>query len=112
MELHIPNSAFLGNIESFVSKADLTDPTYLRVSFNPSWVYVHPAVLTMVACAGALVRSQGGTIQARVPRIRTLPYLVRMKLSTIWGSIPSTRSRNTRLPGVSSRSLKSGQRTS
>lgn len=80
MELHLPNSAFLGNIETFVSKAHAEDPSKLRVTFNPRWVAIHPAVLAMVACASALVRSQGGVVEAEVPEIRSLPYLIRMKL--------------------------------
>jgi anti-sigma regulatory factor (Ser/Thr protein kinase) len=80
VRFHLPNSAFLGNIETFVSKVDPSGSGNLRVTFNPRWVYVHPAVLAMVACAGTLVRAQGGTVKATVPRMRTLPYLIRMKL--------------------------------
>lgn len=80
VELHLPNSAFLGNIETFVSKARAEDPSKLRLTFNPRWVAIHPAVLAMVACASALVRSQDGVVEAEVPDIRSLPYLIRMKL--------------------------------
>lgn len=80
VKIHLPNSAFLGNIESFVSKLDPRYPNRLSVTFNSRWVYVHPAVLSTVACAGLVARGNGGRVRANVPKIATLPYLIRMGL--------------------------------
>lgn len=49
MKLHIPNSAFLGNIDPFLATFDPTDPTRLEVTANEKWIFVHPIVLAMIA---------------------------------------------------------------
>jgi len=81
VELRLPNSAHLGNIEGFVrgfnpdGKAD-----ELSLEIHPKWVSVHPAVLAMSATAGATMIANGGLVTAKVPQIKSLPYLVRMGL--------------------------------
>lgn len=50
------------------------------MSFNERWVSVHPAILALTACAGALVRQNGGSVTGNVPQVRSLPYLIRMGL--------------------------------
>ncbi len=44
------------------------------------WVAVHPAVLAFTACAADCVTRNGGSHRGNVPRIRSLPYLIRMGL--------------------------------
>lgn len=55
MRIHLPNSAFLGNIDSFLRNFDPSDPNELRVTSNPKWISVHPIVLTMIAALGQSV---------------------------------------------------------
>lgn len=49
MRVHIPNSAFLGNIDSFLASFDPSESDKLEVTFNKKWIFVHPLVLSMVA---------------------------------------------------------------
>lgn len=80
MRVFLPNSAHLGNIEGFLRHFDPADPSRLEVAFHDRWVSVHPMVLAMVACVGATARADGIPVTVDVPNIRSLPYLVRMKL--------------------------------
>ena len=80
MKLQLPNSAFIGNIESFLKKLDPADPDVLSVTFNPKWVSVHPVVLSMVACLADSAIARGIQPEVKVESIRSLPYLVRMGL--------------------------------
>ena len=52
----------------------------LNFSMDHRWVAVHPAVLAFAACAADLVTQQGGLHLGEIPRIRSLPYLIRMGL--------------------------------
>lgn len=52
MKVHIPNSAFLGNINGFLSKLDLTDKSTLSITVNPKWISIHPLVVSMIAALG------------------------------------------------------------
>ena len=53
MRFHIPNSAFLGNINTFISSFDPSNPNELYISANPKWFSIHPVVISMIASAGA-----------------------------------------------------------
>jgi anti-sigma regulatory factor (Ser/Thr protein kinase) len=88
MEIHIPNSAFIGNIETFLRGFNADDPDSLKVSFHPKWVSVHPCVLAMTASLGLFCRERGGQPSAEIPEIRSLPYLIRMKLFEFLGINP------------------------
>ena len=59
MKLHLPNSAFLGNIEAFISKLNSENPCKRKISLNPKWVSVHPAVLTATAALALECRDKG-----------------------------------------------------
>ena len=52
MKIHLPNSAFLGNIDPFIRGFDPASPETLEISANEKWMSVHPAVLSMVAALG------------------------------------------------------------
>lgn len=52
MKIHLPNSAFLGNIDAFLSSIDDSDPKKLYLTANKKWISVHPVVLSMVAALG------------------------------------------------------------
>jgi anti-sigma regulatory factor (Ser/Thr protein kinase) len=52
MKIHLPNSAFLGNIDPFLRSFDTSKPEELEISANKKWISVHPAVLSMIAALG------------------------------------------------------------
>lgn len=52
MRIHLPNSAFLGNIDPFLRSFDPSSPDRLVVTSNTKWVSVHPLVIAMVATLG------------------------------------------------------------
>lgn len=58
MKVHIPNSAFLGNLNAFVKKADFSDPSGIYITANEKWMSVHPVVLCMIAALGVKVRAE------------------------------------------------------
>jgi anti-sigma regulatory factor (Ser/Thr protein kinase) len=58
MEIHIPNSAFLGNLNAFIKKADFSDTASIYITANEKWMSVHPVVLCMLAALGVMVRSE------------------------------------------------------
>ena len=83
MKIHLPNSAFLGNIDTFLNSFDPSDKHTLEVTFNEKWLFVHPVVLSMVAALGLTVDSKyviTGEIKARSGH-----YLPRMKLFDFLG---------------------------
>lgn len=49
MRIHLPNSAFLGNIDPFIETLDPTNPNILEITANEKWIWVHPVILAMVA---------------------------------------------------------------
>lgn len=52
MKVHIPNSAFLGNINAFLSSIDLSNEDRLEITVNKEWVSIHPIVLAMIGALG------------------------------------------------------------
>lgn len=52
MKIHLPNSAFLGNINAFLKSMDVSNPDILEITSNEKWISVHPVVLCMVASLG------------------------------------------------------------
>ena len=58
MQIHLPNSAFLGNIDPFLRKFDAKNPEKLKITANKKWISVHPVVLSMVAALGFTVKPQ------------------------------------------------------
>ncbi|MEK7383906.1 MAG: ATP-binding protein [Elusimicrobiota bacterium] len=58
MKIHLPNSAFLGNIDPFIRGFDPSSPRILEISANEKWMSVHPAVLSMVAALGLTVKPE------------------------------------------------------
>ena len=57
MKIHLPNSAFLGNIDTFLRSYDNSNPDVLEITAHKKWIAVHPAVLSMVAALGLTVKS-------------------------------------------------------
>jgi anti-sigma regulatory factor (Ser/Thr protein kinase) len=64
MRVHLPNSAFLGNIDAFLNSLDLADRSFLHITANKKWISVHPLVLAMVASLGRLVPPGGVSCDA------------------------------------------------
>lgn len=82
MKVTLPNSAFLGNIDSFLKQLDLSEPGKLSISSNPKWISVHPMVLSMIAALGATVKP---LITCETITAKSGHYLVRMKLFDLLG---------------------------
>jgi anti-sigma regulatory factor (Ser/Thr protein kinase) len=79
VHIYVPNSAFLGNIESFVGRLTSGDGD-LDITMNESWISVHPVVLAMIAAAGAEARQAGHDVRVASSPAGSLHYLVRMGL--------------------------------
>ena len=80
MKIHIPNSAFLGNIDTFLRGLDPSDPERLEISFNKKWFSVHPMVLAMVASVGRTMLEQNRAIICEPIESKSGTYLIRMGL--------------------------------
>ncbi len=80
MKIHIPNSAFLGNIDAFLRGLDPGEPGRLEVSFNKQWISVHPMVLAMVASVGRSMLEQNKPVVCEPVEAKSGNYLVRMGL--------------------------------
>lgn len=63
MKVHIPNSAFLFNIENFLSTLDMENDSKLHISAHPNWITVHPVVISMIAALGKLVEPSNITCE-------------------------------------------------
>lgn len=59
MKIYLPSGAFLGNIDPFLRGFDPREPDQFTISSHPSWVSVHPVVLTMLAALGTKLGQQG-----------------------------------------------------
>lgn len=79
MEIHIPNSAFLGNIDgTFLKRFNPSGTDSLHISTNQKWIAIHPMALSMTAALGlTLPPSQ---IICDPMMAKSAHYLVRMRL--------------------------------
>ena len=78
MKVHLPNSAFLGNIDPFLRTFDNSNPTKLKITANKKWISIHPVVLSMIASLGLTVKSSN--IQCEKLEAASKHYLERMGL--------------------------------
>ena len=78
MKIHLPNSAFLGNIDPFIRGFDPSEPDRLQITANDKWIAVHPSVISMVAALGLKVGSSN--IRCQKLEAGSSHYLVRMGL--------------------------------
>lgn len=83
MQIHLPNSAWLGNIDSFLRKFDPSGPGELRVTANPKWISVHPIVLTMIAALGQSVPHEN--LAFEILEAKSKHYFERMGLFRVLG---------------------------
>lgn len=58
MRIHLPNSAFLGNIDPFLRTFDPQNPDILEITANKKWISIHPVVLSMVAALGLTLKPE------------------------------------------------------
>jgi len=78
MKIHLPNSAFLGNIDPFLRTLDMTGSDRLRITTNKKWISIHPVVLSMVGAIGLTV--DPSKINFEKPEAASKHYLKRMGL--------------------------------
>jgi anti-sigma regulatory factor (Ser/Thr protein kinase) len=78
MRIHLPNSAFLGNIDPFLSSFDPSNPDFLEITANEKWISVHPMILSMVTALGLTIEPQN--IQCAKFTAKSKNYVSRMKL--------------------------------
>jgi anti-sigma regulatory factor (Ser/Thr protein kinase) len=81
MKIHFPNSAFLGNINPFLSGFEPNYPEKLEITANKKWISVHPVVLSMVAALGLTL--DGTKITCEKFEARSKHYFERMGLFQI-----------------------------
>ncbi len=86
MRIHLPNSAFLGNIDPFLRSFDGSDDTCLEITANEKWISIHPVVLCIIAALGLKVGSK--RIKPIKLEARSKHYLERMDLFGMIG-LPS-----------------------
>ena len=78
MKIHIPNSAFLGNIDPFLRGFDPSSPETIEITANEKWIAVHPIVLSMIAALGLTVKED--KIHCEKFEAKSKHYLARMGL--------------------------------
>lgn len=80
MKMHLPNSAFLGNLDTFLASFSPDERNKLDITFNEKWVWVHPIAISMVASLGLEVKLTGGKIICSGLGAKSLNYLASMGL--------------------------------
>lgn len=89
MEIYIPNSAFLGNINGFLEKIDLSNPESLKITANQKWVSIHPLVLCLIGALGKNIQNKN--IHCDTLLAPSAHYLKRMKLFDFIGVTPNIK---------------------
>lgn len=80
MKIYLPNSVWIGNIDSFINSFDTSNETILEITSHKKWVYVHPMVLCMIAGLGLFMREHQTKINFERMTARSKHYFERMKL--------------------------------
>ena len=83
MRIHLPNSAFLGNIDPFLRSFDSSSPDKLEITANKKWISIHPVVLSMVASLGLAIDTKN--IRCEKLKATSKHYLERMGLFKLLG---------------------------
>lgn len=83
MKIHLPNSAFIGNIDPFLKNIDFSNAEKLEITANHNWIAVHPVVLSMVAALGLPVKPEN--IVCEKLTAKSAHYLQRMGLFKFLG---------------------------
>lgn len=80
MRIYLPNSAHLQNIEGFLRRYRQGSTESLQVSGHKNYIHLHPFALALAACAGATAEAKGWKTRGSLSDVRSIPYLVRMRL--------------------------------
>lgn len=83
MRIHLPNSAFLGNIDPFLGSFDANNPEILEITANKRWISLHPVVLALVAALGLTIKP--GNVFIEKLEAKSKHYLERMGLFRLLG---------------------------
>jgi len=83
MKIHLPNSAFLGNIDPFLRDFDASSPDSLEITANKKWISIHPVVLSMIASLGLTLKPEN--IKCEKLEATSKHYLERMGLFKFLG---------------------------
>lgn len=83
MKIHLPNSAFLGNIDPFLRGFNDGRPEILEITANKKWISVHPVVLSMITALGLSLKP--GQIHCEKFEARSKHYFERMGLFRMLG---------------------------
>ncbi|MEK7081069.1 MAG: ATP-binding protein [Patescibacteria group bacterium] len=83
MRIHLPNGAFLGNIDQFIQDFDSTEPEKLTITAVDKWMWVHPVVLSMIASLALKIEKKN--IICQQITAKSGHYLERMGLFNFLG---------------------------
>ncbi|KKQ74522.1 MAG: CheA signal transduction histidine kinase [Candidatus Woesebacteria bacterium GW2011_GWB1_38_5b] len=78
MKIHLPNSAWLGNIDPFLKSLNTSNPSKLEITAHKEWISLHPLALSMVAALGLSCKPQN-IVSERI-EAKSKHYLKRMNL--------------------------------
>ncbi len=78
MKIHLPNSAWIGNIDPFLQTFDGSKPNKLEITAHKKWISIHPLVLSMVAALG--LKIEKSNIHCEKLEATSKHYLERMGL--------------------------------
>lgn len=85
MKIHIPNSAWIGNIDPFLRSFDSSDKSHLKITSHHDWVSVHPCVLCMIVSLGLSVDASGGKLNFQKMTASSKHYLHRIGVFKLLG---------------------------
>jgi hypothetical protein len=83
-----PSGSHLRTIDGFIRKNYSPDGDGLDVSSHPKYIFLHPAALAMLACAGATKQAKSHEVRGAIADVASMPYLVRMRLFDFLGISP------------------------
>lgn len=83
MKIHLPNSAFIGNIDNFLKNIDISEPNKLEITANKKWISVHPVILSMIAAIGLNVGASN--VECEKLEATSKHYIERMGLFKFLG---------------------------
>lgn len=83
MKIHLPNSAFLGNIDPFLRNINSSQTDLLEITANDKWISIHPVVLSIIAACALTVGKKNITCEKITAKSK--PYLIRMGLFSFLG---------------------------
>ena len=83
MKIHLPNSAWIGNIDPFLRSFDSSNTKRLEITAHKKWISVHPVILSTVAALGLKVGKSN--IYCEKLEATSKHYLERMGLFKLLG---------------------------